>query len=64
MNVNEPETIQKYLREWAIVRSYRYQKWPQLIGETKTEAIAVIYIQYFMLSEEQAQRMKTLLDSI
>lgn len=48
MNVNEQQTIQKYLRDWAIVRSYRYQKWPQLIGETKTEAIegTARYIEY------------------
>lgn len=48
MNANEPRTIQKYLSDWTVVRSYRYQKWPQLKAETKTEAIegTARYIEY------------------
>ncbi|WP_207641784.1 hypothetical protein [Clostridium baratii] len=33
------EEVKKHLKEWTIVRTYRYKKWPQLIGETNSEAI-------------------------
>ncbi|MGG4443628.1 hypothetical protein [Brevibacillus fortis] len=48
MATNDTDTIKQHLREWAIVRNYRYQKWPQLVGETKTEAIegSARYIEY------------------
>ncbi|UHA74994.1 hypothetical protein [Paenibacillus sp. 481] len=48
MTSNSPETIQQLLYDWTLVRNYRYQKWPQLIAETKTEAIegSARYIEY------------------
>ncbi|HBJ2611980.1 TPA: hypothetical protein LA742_000390 [Clostridium botulinum] len=44
-NVNE---IKDYLRQWTIVRTYRYKKWSQLLAETNTEAIegTARYIEY------------------
>ncbi|MBY0756405.1 hypothetical protein K5V21_13190 [Clostridium sardiniense] len=39
MEKSNTEEIKKYLKEWTIVRTYRYEKWPQLIKETNTEAI-------------------------
>ncbi len=43
-----PESINQALYDWTIVRNYRYKKWPQLIGETKTEAIegSARYLEY------------------
>ncbi|EOQ23557.1 MULTISPECIES: hypothetical protein [Bacillus] len=43
-----PENINQALYDWTIVRNYRYKKWPQLIGETKTEAIegSARYLEY------------------
>ena len=45
---NNPETIKQVLYDWTVVRNYRYKKWPQLIGETKTEAIegSARYLEY------------------
>lgn len=42
------QQTKQYLWDWAVVRNYRYQKWPQLIAETKTEAIegTAQYVQY------------------
>ncbi|WP_204107745.1 hypothetical protein [Clostridium baratii] len=39
MEEKNTEEIKKYLKEWTIVRTYRYEKWPELIKETNTEAI-------------------------
>lgn len=39
MEEKNTEEVKKYLKEWTIVRTYRYEKWPQLIKETNTEAI-------------------------
>lgn len=46
-SVNKEE-IKKYLKDWTIVRTYRYEKWPQLMAETNTEAIEGVarYIEY------------------
>ena len=43
-----PETIKKVLHDWTTVRNYRYKKWPQLIGETKAEAMegSARYLEY------------------
>lgn len=48
MRDKNPETIKQNLHDWTLVRKYRYHKWPQLIGETKTEAIegSARYIEY------------------
>ncbi|KTD86600.1 hypothetical protein [Paenibacillus etheri] len=48
MAENNPQRIQQYLRDWTVVRNYRYYKWPQLIGETKAEAIegSARYLEY------------------
>lgn len=45
---NNPEAIKQNLYDWTIVRKYRYHQWPQLIGETKTEAIegSARYLEY------------------
>ncbi|BFK80882.1 hypothetical protein I3900191A7_10270 [Clostridium baratii] len=39
MEEKNTEEVKKYLKEWTIVRTYRYEKWPELIKETNTEAI-------------------------
>lgn len=39
MEEKNTEEIKKYLKEWTIIRTYRYEKWPELIKETNTEAI-------------------------
>lgn len=39
LETNNKEDIQKYLKDWTIIRTYRYEKWPQLKNETNTEAI-------------------------
>lgn len=39
MEEKNTEKVKKYLKEWTIVRTYRYEKWPELIKETNTEAI-------------------------
>lgn len=39
MEEKNTEEIKKYLKEWTIVRTYRYEKWKGLIKETNTEAI-------------------------
>ncbi|MEK3747765.1 hypothetical protein NYE25_05945 [Paenibacillus sp. FSL E2-8871] len=48
MAESNPELVQQYLHDWTVVRNYRYYKWPQLIGETKTEAIegSARYLEY------------------
>ncbi len=48
MAEKNPQRIQQYLRDWTVVRNYRYYKWPQLIGETKAEAIegSARYLEY------------------
>lgn len=48
MEVNNKEEVKKYLKQWTTVRTYRYEKWPQLIAETNTEAIegTARYIEY------------------
>lgn len=35
-NINE---IKEYMKQWTVVRTYKYKKWPQLLAETNTEAI-------------------------
>lgn len=42
------ENVNQALYDWTIVRNYRYKKWPQLIGETKAEAIegSARYLEY------------------
>ncbi|MDZ5253656.1 hypothetical protein [Clostridium sp. LIBA-8841] len=39
LETNNKEDIEKYLKDWTIIRTYRYEKWPQLKNETNTEAI-------------------------
>ncbi|MBB6625313.1 hypothetical protein H7E67_18005 [Clostridium gasigenes] len=39
MESDDINIVKESLKEWVTVREYRYKKWPQLIGETKTEAI-------------------------
>lgn len=48
MAQSSPRLVQQYLRDWTVVRNYRYHKWPQLIGETKTEAMegSARYLEY------------------
>lgn len=48
MQENNKSEIKRYLKQWTMIRAYRYEKWPQLIGETKTEAIegTARYIEY------------------
>lgn len=48
METNDKELVKEYLKQWTVIRNYRYTKWPQLIGETKTEAIegTARYIEY------------------
>ncbi|WP_291564081.1 MULTISPECIES: hypothetical protein [unclassified Clostridium] len=48
MKANNVNEIKNYLREWTIIRTYRYKKWPQLLAETNTEAIegTARYIEY------------------
>ncbi len=48
MESTNKEEIKKYLKDWTIVRTYRYEKWPQLMAETNTEAIEGVarYIEY------------------
>ncbi|SMF84596.1 hypothetical protein SAMN05661091_2663 [Paenibacillus uliginis N3/975] len=48
MTATNPQSIKQNLHDWTVVRNYRYQKWPQLIGEIKTEAIegTARYIEY------------------
>ncbi|MGX4598283.1 hypothetical protein [Faecalimicrobium sp. JNUCC 81] len=48
MEVNNKEEVKKYLKQWTTLRTYRYEKWPQLIAETNTEAIegTARYIEY------------------
>lgn len=48
MAESNPELVQQYLHDWTVVRNYRYYKWPQLNGETKTEAIegSARYLEY------------------
>ncbi|WP_454053141.1 hypothetical protein [Clostridium sp. Marseille-Q7071] len=48
MQANNVNEIKNYLREWTIIRTYRYKKWPQLLAETNTEAIegTARYIEY------------------
>ena len=48
MEINNKEDINKYLNQWTAIRSYRYDKWPQLKAETNTEAIegTARYIEY------------------
>ncbi|TLG72133.1 hypothetical protein [Culicoidibacter larvae] len=36
---NDPKQIKNIMQDWLVVRNSRYQQWPQLIGETNTEAI-------------------------
>ncbi|MBG9503710.1 MULTISPECIES: hypothetical protein [Bacillus cereus group] len=45
---NNPETLKQVLYDWTIVRNYRYKKWPQLVGETKAEAMegSARYLEY------------------
>jgi len=48
MQANNVNEIKNYLREWTIIRTYRYKKWLQLLAETNTEAIegTARYIEY------------------
>ncbi|SDY13360.1 hypothetical protein [Thermoactinomyces sp. DSM 45892] len=48
MATNDPEAVKKELHDWAIVRKYRNQQWPQLKGEMYTEAIegSARYLEY------------------
>ncbi|WP_203226304.1 hypothetical protein [Clostridium ihumii] len=48
MESNNKSEISKYLRQWTLIRNYRYKKWPQLLAETNTEAIegTARYIEY------------------
>ncbi|MDK2584510.1 hypothetical protein QOZ83_01440 [Romboutsia sedimentorum] len=48
MQENNKSEIKRYLKQWTMIRAYRYEKWPQLIAETKTEAIegTARYIEY------------------
>lgn len=48
METNNKEEVKKYLKQWTTVRAYRYEKWPQLVAETNTEAIegTARYIEY------------------
>lgn len=39
LETNNKDDIEKYLKDWTIIRTYRYSKWPQLKNETNTEAI-------------------------
>lgn len=45
---NNKEEVKIYLRDWTIIRTYRYEKWPKLKNETNTEAIegTARYIEY------------------
>lgn len=48
LKTNNKEEIKKYLKDWTIIRAYKYKKWPQLKNETNTEAIegTARYIEY------------------
>ncbi|MRZ80913.1 hypothetical protein GKD14_04555 [Paeniclostridium sordellii] len=48
MESKNKNDINKFLKQWTEVRTYRYKKWPQLINETNTEAIegTARYIEY------------------
>lgn len=48
MATKNPSIIKQLLQDWTIIRNYRYHKWPQLIGETKAEAIegSARYLEY------------------
>ncbi|EOO26177.1 hypothetical protein IIU_06019 [Bacillus cereus VD133] len=45
---NDLGTLKQILYDWTIVRNYRYKKWPQLIAETKAEAMegSARYLEY------------------
>ncbi|SDB91456.1 hypothetical protein [Shouchella lonarensis] len=48
MTATRQEDVRDALRQWTIVRTSRYEKWPQLVAETKAEAIegTARYIEY------------------
>ena len=48
MESNDINQVKNNLREWTIVQTYRYNKWPELQKETNTEAIegTARYLEY------------------
>lgn len=48
MESNDKNKVGNYLKQWTIVQTYRYKKWPQLQNETNTEAIegTARYLEY------------------
>ncbi|WP_462392695.1 hypothetical protein, partial [Clostridium cadaveris] len=39
LKTDNKDDIKKYLKDWTMIRGYKYRKWPQLKNETNTEAI-------------------------
>lgn len=48
MESNDINQVKNYLKEWTVVQTYRYKKWPQLQNESNTEAIegTARYLEY------------------